>query len=102
MIAIYDITKKIDKEMDCAENYVNSAALFKLDEPTLCDLYIQLATEEVEHANKLHTKAVELINKAKAAGMNATEGMMETWKKEHVEYVDRMAKIKYMIAEFKR
>ena len=47
------ILKRIDKEIEAAKDYVDQAFKVKNDRHSLSDLFIELAKEEIIHAEKL-------------------------------------------------
>ena len=56
------ISEKIEGEIKDACEYIDLAMKYKTDCPDTADVFYELSLSELEHMNKLHTEAVELID----------------------------------------
>ncbi|MBQ8382138.1 MAG: hypothetical protein IJX47_02925 [Clostridia bacterium] len=93
MREIKELSKLIDDEIDAACEYVEAAA--KAEDEGLKTLYIELATAELGHVDRLHAKAKSTIERAKAdKTVEIPTGMRDIWEWEHERVICKVAKIK--------
>lgn len=90
------IVDKINEEFDDAESYVCLAEKYMVDNEELSSLYIKLASQELGHADMLHSQAVKLI-KAKSSSIEIPPYMKEMWEDIHKEFIDNYAALKVKI-----
>lgn len=101
MKIIKTISEQIKEELHGASEYAKLAVLHKSDMPTLAKIYYDMAMQEVQHADMLHTEAVKAIEKQRAIE-TPPKIMLELWEEEHKEYVEKAAHVKYMLSMFAR
>ena len=97
MNAIKGLVEKIRDEVEDVEKYAEAAAHAKLDDPMLANIYIELAGEEVKHADRLHKAAVDLIAKHTASGKEVPHVMKTIWEFEHKNIIEDMANAKRIL-----
>lgn len=100
MKIIADIVKSMDEELHDAKKRIKAAMEYKLDHPEIAKREYEIAIQELSHAEKDHTSAMELITAHKKAKGDAPDYMQEMWNKEHDHYIEKYAHIKYMIDMF--
>lgn len=101
MKEIKNLVQKIDEELCDAKEYSKLAIASKDEEDTSKGkVYYQMANDELSHATLLHDMAVKLINEAKLT-IEPPQYMVDEWEEEHGEYIEKVAKIKYMLEMFK-
>lgn len=98
MTKIKKYVDAIDDELCSAKEYAEKYVEYKAKaDNTWMARYKQMATDELNHANWLHEKAmqeIEEINKV----FQPTQKMLDKWEKSHAEYVEKSAWIKQMLA----
>lgn len=93
MKMIKEIVEYIYDEIEMAECYAEAAA--KAEDEGLKTLYIELATAELGHVDRLHAKAKSTIERVRSDPRTAIPvGMKEIWEWEHERVIDKVAKIK--------
>lgn len=88
------IDEEIEGAKDYAEKYVEEKVKGDTERATR---YKEMAHDELKHAMFQHEWAVEEIEKISKV-YTAPAHMMEKWEKAHKEYVERVARIKQMLA----
>lgn len=101
MKKIEKLEKQIHEEYSDAEKYITCALLNKEDDETLADLYYELATEEVKHADRLHNAVVRIIDDYKRKNGEPPEAMMTLYRILHERDVEYATKVKMMIQQYK-
>lgn len=101
MKIIKTISEQIKEELHGAKEYAKLAALHKSDMPTLAKVYYDMAMQEAQHADMMHTEVVKLIEKQRTIE-TPPKVMLELWEEEHKEYVELAAHVKYMLSMFSR
>lgn len=85
------------EEIAGAREYAKLATHYKLENPTLAKAYVDMAGDELKHAELLHIEVVKLIERQKAVEPPPPV-MLELWEYEHKEYVEEYGIAKNMIA----
>lgn len=97
MKSIKELVERIDEELTdakyYAEMYVEKKTRSESDDASS---YKKMANDELDHAMRLHTMAVNEIKNVEKI-YQAPESMQEAWKKSHAEYVEKSAWIKQML-----
>lgn len=102
MRQIKDITKQIKEEFYGAKDYAKLALHYKESgDSTTGKMYYDMANDEMKHAMNLHTIAVRMIEE-KRKTVTPPQYMLDAWKEEHDYYLEKVAKIKYMLSEFSK
>lgn len=102
MKKIAEIVESIHDEICGAEGYAKLATKYKADDKVLADAYIAMATQELEHVDKLHAQVVRLINVQKVAGKEVPAGMQMVWDWEHDKIVDNVSRVRSMMDMYKK
>lgn len=74
------IAKRIDKELRQAEDYVEQAYLIRDKSSQTADLFVMLAGEELEHAEKLLSEGARLIEADKTMYDEVESKENDEWK----------------------
>lgn len=97
MRQIKELVEEIKEELDGAENYAIKFVEAKAREDALeTERLREMTLDELKHASWIHNKAVQEIQKISQTYTPPPE-MIEKWKHEHKEYVERAAHIRQML-----
>lgn len=97
MRKIKELVGRIDDELNSAEEYAEKYIEYKADgDSSMASKFMEMASQEMSHANTMHDIAVKEIEKVSAV-FNAPADMREKWDKSHAEYIQRASRIKSMI-----
>lgn len=98
MKRIAKLVKMIDDELEGASCYSEKYIEYKADGiMDIAEKYHKLAEDELEHSSVLHDIALDEIEKLNRV-FTAPADMVEKWEKSHVDYVNRSAWIRQMLA----
>ena len=100
MREIKKISEQIDEELQDAEKYLKCAKKYKIDNPTLADVYYNLSLEEMNHVSMLHEAGVRLIEEYSATNP-IPEGMQAIYDYLHERHIKWAAKIKAKQEQYK-
>ena len=93
MEIIKKLSGMIDEEVQDANRYAKCALNYKDDRPELAKLFYTLSGEELEHANELHGKVVEIIQKYREETGEPPASMMAVYEYLHERQVDNAAEV---------
>lgn len=106
MKEIKEIIAFIDDEIDGADKYIKYAVKMKGVDDLAYQTALRLAGIEMEHVDAWHMVAVKMIEakraEMKAKGQEVPSYMQAMWDDEHVEYVEKVAKLKYKLEAIKK
>lgn len=98
MKMIKDLVEHINEEIEDAKHYAEKYVECKAKGNTSrSNRYKEMASDELNHATYLHEMAVQEIDELKRV-YTAPAYMQEKWEKAHIEYVEKVAWIKQMLA----
>lgn len=89
------LAKRITKEVRQAEDYIEQAFIVRTECPSIADLFIDLAKEEIRHAEKLFDAGHDYAAKHKDATHT------EIWKWEHRLMMDDILDAKHKISNYR-
>lgn len=105
------LAKRINKELEQAEDYCTQAMLVKSHSASTAELFATLSSEEIEHAEKLLREGHRLINEKaiKSYDKEHTDEHEEAhhekckhiWEWEHRIASERIAEIKYKLSMYR-
>jgi len=101
MQLIADMVDEIMEEYDGAEKYAKKAVQFQTERPALSRKYANMAKQELEHGDNLHSEIVTIIQDYRAKNGQPPEAMMKVYDWEHKKMIDHVARIKAMLAMVK-
>lgn len=94
------MSKQIHEEMEGAKTYAKKAVAEKESGNLgIARMYYDMANDEIKHAMNIHGMVVKLIEE-KRKTVTPPQYMLDMWHDEHEEYMEEMAKVKYMLSEF--
>lgn len=97
MKAIKELVDKIDDELNGAKEYAEQSLMCKAKgNNTWSQRYKEMALDELKHADYIHAKAVEEIQRLQTVYTAPVE-MQEIWDKEHKKYIEKAAWVKQML-----
>lgn len=98
MKMIKDLVDKIDDELCGAKDYAEKYVEYKVKgEMSWANKFKDMASQELNHAMIIHDLAVKNIEEVSRV-VKAPQKMRDAWDKAHVDYVEREAWIKQMLA----
>ena len=96
----------LKEEMDDAKKYLHFAERAKVDDIDGAMVAIKLAEQEMQHARSWHDLVVSEIDKEKRMlaekGQEVPPMMLEWWKDEHAEFVEKFSKLKHLLEVLKQ
>lgn len=108
------IAKRINKELEQAEDYCTQAMLVKHDAPSTSDLFATLSSEEVIHAEKLLREGQRILDDKSTKSYSSTKSETESeadkehhekckhiWEWETRIATERIAEIKYKLTMYR-
>lgn len=105
MKIIAELSHFIKDEAKGAKEYAKKAEKYKADMPELpelSNLFLSLASTELDHLDKLHSWVVRFITQEKSKGVQIPQGMLDVWEYEHTEMIDELAETKAILEMAKR
>lgn len=95
-----------EEELDDAKKYLRFAEKAKVDDSAGGNLAVKLAEQEMQHAKEWHELIVAEIDRQKRMlaerGQEVPPMMIEWWKDEHADYVEKVSKLKHMAEMLKQ
>ena len=88
------LAEKIQEEVQDANAYIDLAMEWKATEPEAADMFYQLSTEEIGHADKLHEIVVGLIKRYREKNGEPPAGMMALWEYLHEKHMHDAMQVK--------
>ena len=94
---IKELTDKIKEELEGAKEYAEKYVEAKAKGDAIeADRRKEMTHDELKHASWIHEKAVKEIEELSKTHTPPPE-MLERWKREHKEYVEKAAWIRQML-----
>lgn len=94
------LAKRIHIECEQAEDYVQQALLLSEEHSHTADLFIELASEEIEHAEKLLKEGQRLVDE-KDVSDDETDYYKGIWDWETRMTMNKIPEIKYKISFYR-
>lgn len=91
------LAENIREELEDAEKYAKAALKHKDDNRPLSAALADLARQEIEHSEILHSHAVKIIRDKQAMGVETPVAMQAVWDWEHEHMIEHTAKVKHLI-----
>lgn len=101
MKIIIKLVDLINEELSGAKTYIKMARRERDAHPQLASALVDLAEQEMGHVKTLHTEAARLIEEHRAQVGEPPAEMLAVYNYEHDRQIDRAAKIRQMINEFR-
>jgi len=93
MKIIMKLSHQIDEEIEDAGRYAKCALKAKKKRRSLGDVYYQLSTEELRHANVLHTEVTKIIEEYRQKHGDPPEIMQQLYDYMHEQSVAKMNEV---------
>lgn len=87
------LSDHIEEELDDACTYAKLALEYKESDPELAQLFYKLSTEEMNHMDALHKRAVVFIEKYKQMNGEVPAGMKAIYDFVHKKQIEKAEKI---------
>ena len=97
MKILMDVMDDMCDELHDAKHRIKRAYKMKVEHPELAKREYEIAVQELQHADKDHLSATELIAAYKKEKGETPVYMMEMWNDKHDKYIEKYAIIKNMI-----
>lgn len=97
MKMIAEIVEDIREELEGAEHYAKKATQYKDQDRRLAGMYADIANQELNHVDALHTQAVRLIQDQRATGTEPPAGMQAVWDWEHSHMMEHVSRVKVLL-----
>ena len=94
MKVIMCLTDRIEEELNDADTYIELARKWRAEDQDVGDLFYELSTEEMGHAEKLHAEVVDQIKVYKEEHGDPPKGMMEMYDHLHRKHTEKAMTIK--------
>lgn len=101
MRIIEQLSDKIAKEIDCAEEYAKCALMYKDERPLLAEVYYRIANEKISHMNLLHDQVISIIDEYRKEKGDPPEAMQLLYDILHRKHIDHVAAVKGMLSLYK-
>ena len=101
MKIVMKLVSLIDDELSGAKEYIKLALHNREEHPGLADTFADLADAEMGHVSKLHEEVTKLIEEVRQRDGEPPAGMLAVYDYEHKKQIDKAAKIKQLISEFR-
>ena len=88
------IADKISEEISDADAYIDLATEWKAEQPEAADVFYELSTEEVRHADMLHEVVTKLINEYRAEHGEPPTPMLAVYDYLHGKQVENAMRVK--------
>ena len=101
MKIIMKLVSLIDEELSGAKDYIKLAMRNKNEHPSLSDTFADLAEQEMGHVEKLHDEVTKMIEEVRQRDGEPPASMMAVYDYEHKKQINKAAKIKQLIADYR-
>ena len=99
MKQIKEYVEQMEEEICGAKDYIEKALWYKSKGDTIrYNKYKEMAMQELNHAEIIHTFAVEDIAKLEEVFPEVPTEMMDKWNESHKKYIEKVAWIRQMMA----
>ena len=88
------LTEKIKEEIKDADAYISLAEDWRNEEPDTAELFYELSTEEMGHAERLHDAVVEMIGKYREQHGDPPKVMLELYDYMHAQQIEESMRVK--------
>ena len=88
------LAEKVEDELKDASEYVELALKWKAEEPEAADLFYELSKEEMNHMERLHKQAQELIEEYRKEHGEPPEGMLVLYNYLHEKHIANATEIR--------
>jgi len=100
MLIIKKLSAMIEDELEGAEEYIKCAIKNKETDPSLAEMFRNLAKEEMGHMDKLHAAVVEKIKAYRSENGEPPAGMQALYDYLHEKHMEQAARIQLYINKY--
>ena len=101
MKLIKKLSDRIEEELNDAEYYAKMALEYKDEYPELARVANNLAAQELDHMNSLHTIVTEVIDQYRRTNGEPPESMKAVYQYLHNKHIEHATKVNVMRSMFK-
>lgn len=94
MKIIKTIAERIAEEINDADTYVNLATEWKAEQPEAAEVFYELSTQEMGHANMLHEVVTKLIEEYRQTHGEPPAGIMALYDYLHGQEIENAMRVK--------
>ena len=88
------LSEKIEEELHDADAYIDLAMKWKEEQPEAAEVFAELSTEEMGHADKLHAVVAKIIKEYREESGEPPAGMMMLYEYLHEKQIATAMSIK--------
>ena len=88
------ISERIAEEVNDADTYINLATEWKAEQPEAANVFEELSTQEIRHADMLHEVVVKLIEEYRQTKGEPPAGMMALYDYLHGQNIENAMRVK--------
>lgn len=101
MKIIQKLSEMIEEELEGAEEYAKCALEYKDENPTLANVFYDIANQEMRHVNMLHDQVVAIIKKHREQHGEPPAPMMAVYEYLHKKHIEEAAEVKNYLEMYK-
>ena len=101
MKIIQKLSEMIEDELEGAEEYAKCALEYKDENPTLANVFYDIANQEMRHVNMLHDQVVAIIKKHREQHGEPPAPMMAVYEYLHKKHIEEAAEVKNYLEMYK-
>ena len=101
MLIIQKLSNMIKEEIKDAEKYANCALKYKEEDKALSETFYTLASEELQHMDRIHVQVIRIINEYKAKNGDPPALMQAVYDYLHGEWVENVKEVKILLGMYK-
>ena len=94
MKIIKTVSERIAEEINDADAYINLAMEWKTEQPEAAQVFYELSTQEVKHADMLHEVVLKLIAEYREQHGDPPAGMMTLYDYLHGQQIENSMRVK--------
>ena len=94
MTIIKEIAGKIAEEINDADAYINLATEWKAEQPEAAQVFYELSTQEMRHADMLHEVVTKLITEYRNQHGEPPAGMLALYDWLHGQQIENSMRVK--------
>ena len=98
MRIIEEISDKIEREINSAEEYAKCALNYKEERKGLADTYYRIANDKMAHMSLLHAQVTAIIDSYRKEKGEPPEAMKTLYEILHRKHIEHAAAVKGMLA----
>ena len=101
MKLIQKLSEMIEDEIEGAHDYAEEALKHITDDPSLAQMFYDIANVELEHVNMLHKQVVRIIEQHSREHGEPPAPMQAVYDYLHKKQIEKVAEVKHYLAMFR-